>query len=67
MSRLVIALIQVSAATGTPDPPLQLAPAWRLSVGVGALVLVLLAGLVELTTRRAFSADVARRATWSLE
>jgi hypothetical protein len=34
---------------------------------VGALVLLLLAGLVELTTRRAFRADVAERATWSLE
>jgi hypothetical protein len=67
LSRLVVALIQVSAATGTPEPPLRLAPAWGLSVAVGALVLALLAGLVELTTRRAFRADVAQHATWSLE
>jgi hypothetical protein len=67
MSRLVVALIQVSAATGTPDPPLRLSPAWGLSIVVGAIVLAALAVLVELATRRAFRADVAQHATWSLE
>lgn len=67
LSRLVVALIQVSAATGTPEPPLRLAPAWGLSAAVGALVLALLAGLVELTTRHAFRDEVPQRATWSLE
>ena len=65
--RLVVALIQVSAGVGTPEPPLRLAPAWGLSAAVGALVLACLAGVVELTTLRAFRDDVPRRATWSLE
>ena len=67
LSRLVVALIQVSAGVGTPEPPLRLAPAWGLSAAVGALVLACLAGVVELTTLRAFRDDVPRRATWSLE
>ena len=62
--------IDVSApltATGMTFSTGYTGPTVGLSVAAGALVVVVLAGLVELTTRHAFRADVAHRATWSLE
>jgi hypothetical protein len=67
LSRLVVALVQVSAANGAPDPPLRLVPAWGLGLLAGAGLIVVLVTLVELTTRRAFADDLPPRANWSLE
>jgi hypothetical protein len=67
LSRLVVALIQVSAATEPPQPPLRFEPAWvAASAGLGALVAVA-AVVVELTTRTAFRGETPARASWSLE
>jgi hypothetical protein len=67
LSRLVVALVQVSAADAVPDPPLRLVPAWGIGLAAAAVLLVVLVALVELTTRRAFAQDLPPRANWSLE
>src|SRR5581483_10597814 len=67
LSRLVVALVQVSAADAVPDPPRRLVPAWGIGLAAAAVLLVVLVALVELTTRRAFSQDLPPRANWSLE
>ncbi|HZO50288.1 MAG TPA: FtsX-like permease family protein, partial [Gaiellaceae bacterium] len=67
LSRLVVAVVRVSAASTPPEPPL------RLETAVGAGVLGALAfaaalfAVVEVATRRAFSAAAPERAPWSLE
>jgi predicted lysophospholipase L1 biosynthesis ABC-type transport system permease subunit len=67
LSRLVVALVQVSAANTVPDPPLRLDPAWEIGLGAAAILIVVLVVLVELVTRRAFAQDLPPRASWSLE
>jgi hypothetical protein len=67
LSRLVVALVRVSAVTESPQPPLRLEPAW-VPAGAGlAALLVAVAVVVELTTRRAFRGDTPARGSWSLE
>jgi len=67
LSRLVVALVRVSAATQPAEPPLRFEAAWALAaLGLLALVAVC-AAIVELTSARAFRADVPERASWSLE
>jgi hypothetical protein len=61
LSRLVVAVVRVSAATSSPDPPLRLEPSWLLAGAGLAVLVVALAGVVELTTRTAFRGDVPRR------
>ena len=67
LSRLVVGLVQVSAASTAPDPPLRLVPAWNIGLAAAAIVIVVLVVLVELATRRAFAQDLPPRASWSLE
>jgi hypothetical protein len=67
LSRLAVALVQVSAAITVPDPPLRLVPAWNIGLAAAAVLIVVLVVLVELATRRAFSQDLPPRASWSLE
>ena len=67
LSRLVVALVQVSAANTVPDPPLRLVPAWGFGLTAAAILVAVLVVTVELTTRRAFAQDLPPRASWSLE
>jgi predicted lysophospholipase L1 biosynthesis ABC-type transport system permease subunit len=67
LSRLVVALVQVSAANTVPDPPLRLVPAWGIGLAAIAILIGVLVVLVELTARRAFAQDLPPRANWSLE
>jgi len=67
LSRLVVALVQVSAANTAPDPPLRLDPAWEIGLAAAAILIAVLVVLVELVTRRAFAQDLPPRASWSLE
>jgi ABC-type antimicrobial peptide transport system permease subunit len=67
LSRLAVALVQVSAASTAPDPPLRLVPAWDIGLAAAAILVVVLVVLVELATRRAFAQDLPPRASWSLE
>ncbi len=67
LSRLVVALVQVSAANAVPDPPLRLVPAWGIGLAAVAILFGVLVVLVELTARRAFAQDLPPRANWSLE
>jgi hypothetical protein len=67
LSRLVVALVQVSAANTVPDPPLRLVPAWGIGLAAVAILIGVLIVLVELTARRAFAQDLPPRANWSLE
>jgi ABC-type antimicrobial peptide transport system permease subunit len=67
LSRVVVALVRLSATGTTPVPPLLYQPAWALdAIGLAALV-VAVAAAVELATRRAFRGDEPGRASWSLE
>jgi hypothetical protein len=67
LSRLVVALVQVSAANTVPDPPLRLVPDWSVGLAAAAILLLVLVVLVELVTRRAFAQDLPPQANWSLE
>jgi hypothetical protein len=67
LSRLAVALVQVSAASTVPDPPLRLVPAWGPGLTAAAVLVAVLVVLVELATRRAFAQDLPPRANWSLE
>ncbi len=67
LSRLVVALVRVSAATEVPQPPLRFEPAWAVAAGGLGMLVVAAAAAVELTTRRAFRGDAPARASWSLE
>lgn len=67
LSRLVVALVQVSAADTVPDPPLRLVAGWNVGLPAAAILVAVLVGLVELATRRAFAQDLPPRANWSLE
>jgi hypothetical protein len=67
LSRLVVALVQVSAANTVPEPPLRLVPAWNVGLVAGAILVAVLVVVVELTARRAFAQDLPPRANWSLE
>jgi hypothetical protein len=67
LSRLVVALVQVSVTNTVPAPPLRLVPAWDIGLVAAAILIAVLAVLVELTARRAFAQDLPPRASWSLE
>jgi hypothetical protein len=67
LSRVVVSLVQVTARTSSPEPPLVFNPGWT-ALGpllAGFLAAALLAA--ELGTRRAFRGDIPRRALWTLE
>ena len=67
LSRLVVALVRVSAAMQAAEPPLRFEPAWAAAgAGFGALLAVCIL-VAELTVRRAFRGDIPARASWSLE
>ena len=67
LSRLVVSLVRISAATGAPEPPLRFDAPWLLAaLGLGALVVVV-AVVVELATRLAFPGETPARPSWSLE
>ncbi|MHB8641707.1 MAG: FtsX-like permease family protein [Gaiellaceae bacterium] len=67
LSRLVVAIVRVSAATQQPQPPLRFEPAWPIAATGIAVFLAIAAVLAELTVRRAFRGDTPARASWSLE
>ena len=67
LSRIVVALVRVSAATGSPEPPLHFEPAWTLAAAGLGLLVVAVAAVAELTTRHAFRGESPARASWSLE
>jgi hypothetical protein len=67
LSRLVVSLVQISAAAAAPNPPLVFAPGW-LSILVTLLALAAaFAATVELSLRHAFRGEVPERVAWSLE
>jgi hypothetical protein len=67
LSRLIVALVRLSAGGTTPEPPLRFEAAWTVdAIGLAAVVLAA-AVVVELTTRRAFRGESAGRPSWSLE
>jgi ABC-type antimicrobial peptide transport system permease subunit len=67
LSKLIVALLKLSAAGTTPEPPLRFEPAWGLdAIGLAAIVIAA-ATVIELTTRRAFRGDSPGRPAWSLE
>jgi hypothetical protein len=60
LSRLVVAIVRVSASTALARPPLRLDPSWPAALtGLAALV-VAVAALVEVTTRVAVRGEVPR-------
>jgi hypothetical protein len=67
LSRLVVALVRVSAVSEQPEPPLRLEADWVAAAAGLGLLLVAAALVVELTTRSAFRGDSPARASWSLE
>ena len=67
LSRLVLALVRISAAGTTPEPPLRFEPAWTLDAIGLALFVVAASVVVELTTRRALRGESPGRPSWSLE
>jgi hypothetical protein len=67
LGRLVVSVVGVSAETTTPDPPLLYRPAWSIALPALAVLILVMAGLVELTARRALRGDTPARASWSLE
>jgi len=67
LGRLVVSLIQVSAETGSPQPPLVFNPSWIACVlALGVLALAAAAG-AEASTRHAFRGSTPERASWGLE
>ena len=67
LSRLVVSLVRISAATEAPEPPLRLESTWALAAaGLGVLVVVV-AVVVELTTRRAFVGETPARPSGGFE
>jgi len=67
LSRLVVSLVQVSAATVSPDPPLVLEAGWPVALAALALLAAAVIAAVELTTRRALRDDMPLRPAWSAE
>jgi hypothetical protein len=67
LSRLVVSLVQISAAVDAPNPPLVFAPGW-LSILVTLVALAAAFTVtVELSLRHAFRGEVPERVAWSLE
>jgi hypothetical protein len=67
LARLVVSLIQVSAETGSPQPPLVFNPSWiACALVLGVLALAAAAG-AEASTRRAFRGAAPQRASRGLE
>jgi len=67
LSRLVVSLVQVSAGTGSPEPPLALEAGWPLALATLAVLIAAVIAAVELTTRRALRDDMPLRPAWSAE
>jgi hypothetical protein len=67
LSRLVVALVSVSAGTGSPEPPLVLELGWPVALAALALLVAAVLAAVELTTRRALRDDMPLRPAWSAE
>jgi hypothetical protein len=67
LSRLVVSLVQVSAGTGSPEPPLVLEAGWPLALATLAVLIAAVIAAVELTTRRALRDDMPLRPAWSAE
>ncbi len=67
LARLVVSVVGVSAETTAPDPPLLYQPAWSTALPALAVLVLVLAALVELTARHALRGDTPSRASWSLE
>ena len=67
LSRLVLALVRLSAGASTPEPPLRFDPAWDLETIALVAVAISAAAVTELTTRRAFRGESPGRPSWSLE
>jgi hypothetical protein len=66
LSQLVVAVVRVSASTGTAEPPLRLDPSWPLALaGLGVLAAAV-ALVVEGTTRLAFRGESPEAAAGSL-
>jgi len=67
LSRIVVSLVQVSAETGSPQPPLRWDPGWTPVAIVLATLVVAATIAIEGTVRRAFRGDGPERGSWSLE
>jgi hypothetical protein len=67
LSRVVVSLVQVTARTSSPEPPLVFTAGWTVLAPLLAGFLLLAVVAAELGTRRAFRGDVPRRALWSLD
>jgi hypothetical protein len=67
LSRLVLALVRLSAQGATPEPPLRFDPSWSLEAAALLAVAVCSAAVVEVTTRRAFRGEAPGRPSWSIE
>jgi hypothetical protein len=67
LSRVVVSLVQATARTSSPEPPLVFTAGWTVLAPLLAGFLLAAIAAAELGTRRAFRGDVPRRALWSLD
>ncbi len=66
LSRLVVAIVGVSAETTVPDPPLAYQSGWTVALAGLAVLAAVTVVLTELTVRRALAGRSPTRASWSL-
>jgi len=67
LARLVVSLVQVSAETGSPQPPLVFSPGWVASAIILGTLAFATATVGEASTRHAFRSSTPERASWGLE
>ena len=67
LSRLVVSLVQVSAQTTAPVPPLVFSPGAATAALVVALLALAAVAAAELSVRHAFRGEIPERASWGLE
>jgi hypothetical protein len=67
LSRLVVSLVQLTAQTSSPEPPLVFDPGWAVLLPALAVLLAAGLGAAELGARVAFRGEIPRRASWSFE
>jgi hypothetical protein len=67
LARLVVSLIQVSAETGSPEPPLLFSPGWLAAVAVLAVFGCVAATISEATAFQSFRGPTPERAFSGLE